>query len=122
MAEVTELSQSAANERAAEVEQPEVPETIELVDAEFAILIYRNRDGSLVVSPDINVPVEVERQASTDELKATLSKILDDIKAQEMAALTAQLVVQQQMAMAMQMQRAKENQQILSQLPPGLAK
>jgi hypothetical protein len=86
------------------------------------MLIYRNRDGSLVVSPDINVPVEVERQATSDELKATLSKILDDIRAQEVAVLTSQLVVQQQMAMAMQMQRAKENHQILSQLPPGLAK
>lgn len=120
MAEAVELSQSAANERA--VEDVAEPETITIEEAEFAFLVYRKSDGSLSVSTDINVPVEVERQPTQDELKYTLQKILDDIKAQEIAGLTAQLVVANQMRMAMQAAEAQRNQELLKHLPQGLAR
>jgi hypothetical protein len=121
VAEVPALDATAAEERAAVEEAQELPETITLEEAEFAILIYRKPDGSLVVTPDINVPVEVERQATSDELKATLSKILDDIRAQEIANVTAQMVIANQMQFAMRAAQAQENQRLLQTLP-GLAK
>jgi hypothetical protein len=120
VAEVPALDASAAEERAAEVQEQE-PDVITLEEAEFAILVYRKPDGSLVVTPDINVPVEVERQATSDELKSTLSKILDDIRAQEIANMTAQMVIANQMQLAMRAAQAQENQRLLQTLP-GLAK
>jgi tRNA(Ser,Leu) C12 N-acetylase TAN1 len=120
MAEAVELSQAAANERA-EPQPEEVPETVTIEDAEYAFLIYKKATGEIFVSPDINVPVEVERQASSDELKATLAKIIDDIRAQEVAAITAKMVVAHQMELAMKAAAARENQQLLQQLP-GLAR
>lgn len=120
MAEAVELSQSAASERAAE--EVTEPETITIEEAEYAFLIYRKPTGELTISADINVPVEVERQATQDELKFVLWKILEDIRAQEVAGLTAQMVVANQMRMAMQAAEAQRNQQLLQNLPGNLAR
>jgi hypothetical protein len=121
VAEVPALDAAAVEERADVEESQEESSVIELVDAEYAFLIYKHRDGSLVVSPDINVPVEVERQATSDELKATLNKIIDDIRAQEVANMTAQMVIANQMQLAMRAAQAQENQRLIQSLP-GLAK
>lgn len=115
---VPELDKTAAEERAA----AEEPETITIEEAEYAFLIYRRPTGEITISADINVPVEVERQATQDELKFTLWKILEDIRTQETAGLTSQLVVANQMRMAMQAAEAQRNQELLKHLPQGLAR
>jgi hypothetical protein len=118
MAEVPELSQSASGERA----QEEAPETIELIEAEGAILIFKKADGSISISTDINIPISVERTLSGDEIKALLNKILEDTRTQEIAFLAgnaAAAAVQAAMRQAVEQQL---NSQLLSNLPKGLAK
>ena len=112
MAEVPELTKSATVERAAE----EAPETIEMIDAESAIIIYRLHDGSVNLTSDINIPISVEKELTGDEVKALLHKILDDMTAQQIAFLAgnhAAAVIQMQ---AQKMREAMLNQGVLDQI------
>lgn len=114
--EVPELGKSAANERAAaEAEEDAV------LEAESAFLVIKNKEGVFMLSLDINAPLTVERQATLPEIKAALHVVLDDLRAQETAAVAAQNVVMHQMQMAAKLADARANQQLLSNLPQGLA-
>lgn len=114
--EVPELGKSAANQRAAEEAEEDT-----VLEAESAFLIVKNKEGLYMMSLDINVPINVERQATLPEVKAALHVVLDDLITQETAALAAQGVVMHQMQMAAKLADARANQQILGNLPAGLA-
>lgn len=81
-----------------------------------AFLVIVTRDGQSIAVPDINLPLRLDHQASTDEIFGAAKTVAKDIQVQETAQHTA--FAMQQMAMA-QMQ-ARQNQQLASQL--GLKK
>ena len=114
--EVPELGKSAATQRAAEEAEED-----SVLEAESAFLVIKNKEGMYMMSLDINVPITVERQATLPEVKAALHVVLDDLRTQETAAVAAQNVVMHQMQMAAKLADARANQQLLSNLPAGLA-
>lgn len=109
---VPELTKSATEERAAEEE----PETLELIDAEAALIIYRLHDGSVNLSSDINIPISVERELTGDEVRALLHKILDDMTAQQIAFLAGNHAAAVMQMQAQRMRDAMLNQGVLDQI------
>lgn len=81
-----------------------------------AFLVLVDNQGNFVFEPDINKPVIPERPVNQAEVKQALAALLDEIRLQETAILTAQAVVNMQMQMARQIQEQQQNQAILQQM------
>lgn len=113
--EVPALGKSAAAERVEESKPQEV------LEAETAFLVIKSNDGRYMISLDINMPINVEKESTLSEVKGALHSVLDDLNNQETAALAAQNVVMHQMQMARRITEAQQNQQIIEGLPQGLA-
>lgn len=99
---VPELGKVAADERA----QPEEEETIEVIEAKTAFLIFTTPEGNTVLTADINAPITVERQPTSHEVKGALYVILSDFAVSETALNAAQMTVNSQMQMANRMRQA----------------
>jgi hypothetical protein len=92
---VADLSASATRQR-----KTEAPEAIQ---AEYAYMVYVRKDnGQVVITPDLNVPVSMERPPTTDEIFMTTQVIIKDIVGQQYAAMTAQAQLQLNTYMAQQ--------------------
>lgn len=100
-----------------------------LIEADFAFLVYRQPDGRIVLTHDINVPLvglkeETEngpvfgdiRQPSHDEVYAAFQILLKDMIVQQQALYTAQATMQLQQQMVQQAMGAQENQELLRRL------
>lgn len=68
-----------------------------------AFLVVINKDGSINISPDLDVPLVREHLPGTDEIYSSCQVIAKDIQVSEAAVATAQFM--QQMAMAQMQQR-----------------
>ena len=100
---------------------PEETKVLEGVSATAAFLLYLDKDGNVVMSPDINIAITTERTPTIHEIKGALQTVLDDLRTQETAILAAQHVVNMQMQLGRAAQEARMNQQIMNQLPQGMA-
>lgn len=94
---------------------------LELVEADAAFLVMV-KDGQVVMSTDINIPITVERQPTLHEIRGACYNVLTDLQNQETAMQSAQHTVNFQLQAARQMSEARTNQQLLEKLPGGLAK
>lgn len=101
-----DLSQSAARQRKVvpgEVESPEIVEAI------TAFLIYAKKDDKqpagyqLVLSPDIDVPLKVDRAPSLDEILMYMTIVDKDIRGQQWAGMAAQANLQVNTILGQQM-------------------
>jgi hypothetical protein len=84
--------------------------------AKTAFLIYINDDSSVVVNPDINMPIVTEREPTPDEIWIAVATIKRDIEREQTALLTAQHTVNAQMQIAQQLQERQLNAQVMAQM------
>lgn len=82
-------------------------EPIEVVAA-FMVVIREN--GAIQASPDINAPIQPEREVTIDEMQMASQKVADDIQASKIAQ-----IVQAQMAQTAAVMREQQNNQRLAQ-------
>jgi hypothetical protein len=114
-----DLSQSAQRERKAqEAQQALVNDEAlpEVIEAEYAFMIYRKPDGQLVLTNDLNVPLTVERPPTHDEVYSAFDIMRKDMVVQQTAATSAQAVLQMQQALMQQIQGSSEFDKIREQL------
>ena len=84
-------------------------------EVEFALLLTRDSDGTVTLSTDISTPVITERTPIPGEVMDALHSALENIKAQQIAAIVLNgMVNMSQMAM-----QAQQNQQIIQQMGNG---
>lgn len=106
MTAAADLSQSAA--RARKVVPGEV-ETPEVVEAITAFIIYAKKDDKqpagyqLALSPDINIPLKVDRAPSLDEILMYMTVVDKDIRGQQWAGMAAQANLQMNTILGQQM-------------------
>lgn len=93
-------------------QEKEEPTVLELVEAQTAFLIYTTPDGNTVLTPDINIPITVERAPTSHEVKGALHNVLDDFQMQESAFLAAPLVAQHVLQAQMQAVQQIQRQQL----------
>jgi hypothetical protein len=81
-----------------------------------AFLVVQNENHEWEATPLHDLPLDVEHRATVAEMKHGASEVASDIEASKTAAMAAQLVVQQQMQMAMAARSQATDQAIRSQL------
>jgi hypothetical protein len=81
-----------------------------------AFLVLQNENFEWEATPFHELPLEVEHRATIGEMKHGAAEVASDIEASKVAAMAAQLVVQQQMQMAMAARNQATDQAIRSQL------
>lgn len=83
----------------------------EIIPAETAFLVYRRGDtGQVVMTHDINAPLQVQRSPNHDDVYMLMNVILKDMAAAQTAALTVQNILTAQQQMAQQMMSPEEAQ------------
>lgn len=81
-------------------------------EAEFALMLIKMSDGTTVLSTDLDTPLKVSRSPGPGEVLDALHNALENIKAQQVAAVVLNgMVNMSQMAM-----QAQQNQDILSRI------
>lgn len=113
MPEVPLLGQTQPN-------QEEAPPDQTFVEAKTAFLIYLLEDGSVVMNPDINIPIVIENPPTQKEVLDAVTSVKRDIEAAQLAIQTAQLTLNN-LPMALmqfqaQMQQSLQNAQIAAAL------
>lgn len=113
-----DLSQSAARERKADATQAlENDEALpEIVEAEYAFLVYRKPNGQLTLTNELDTPITVKRPPTHDEVFSAFHVLLKDMVVQQTAATSAQAVIQMQQALMQQIQGSSEFDKIRQQL------
>ena len=103
--------------------KPEEPVEPQIIDAATAYLVIIKKDGSTFVSPDINIPLTIDRTVSSEEIYASSQVIVKDITVNETAMLAAQHVMNAQMQLARQIQDAQQNAAVMQQMQrPSIAR
>ncbi|KJK56233.1 hypothetical protein [Saccharothrix sp. ST-888] len=74
--------------------QEEQPSTVET-----AFLVFK-RGSEWEATPHYQMPLDVQRSATVADMHHGACEVVSDIKASKIAAMTAQLVIQQQMQLA----------------------
>jgi hypothetical protein len=113
MPEVPNLAQGAASARKAQEEATKAPEVIE---AATAFLVFITPEGMVGSTPDLNAAVTTVRQPTTDEVAYAAERLMEDLKMQKLAVMTAQQVLNASMHMQQQMRQAQESAQVQAQL------
>lgn len=98
---------------AEEVQQPEMPQVIA---AKTAFLVIEMPDGSVTVSPSLDVTVMVERAPTIEDVFKNCSTVIKDVSVEQTAMKAAQHVINAQMQLGRQIAEAQQNQQILQQM------
>lgn len=80
-----------------------------------AFIVAIGRNGEVVATSDVTLPVVPDRQATTDDMYGACSVVLKDITAQTAAATTQGLMVQ----MSRAIQEQQQQQQMLARLQQG---
>jgi hypothetical protein len=92
----------------------DVPDHREPVATAFVVFV--TREGQVVGSPDLNIPIVPDRAPSPADLYGACANILKDIQAMESAQQAHQLQLQFAQAMA----QRQQSQQVLAALPKNL--
>jgi hypothetical protein len=113
-----DLSQSAQRERVKEAQQAlENDEALpEVIEAEYAFMIYRKPDGQLVLTNDLDTAVVPQRAPTHDEVYCAFQIMAKDMLVQQTAATSAQAVLQMQQALMQQIQGSSEFDRIRQEL------
>jgi hypothetical protein len=102
--------------------EPEVPEALEFIDATTAFLVYWTKEGEVMIAPDVNSPIVVDRPPTATEVWAACGTIQKDIAGQQTAfqaaQTTSQLLPQVMAQLGRQAMEAQQNQQIMSKIKP----
>lgn len=93
----------------------ETPPEQEFIEAQSAFLVYRTAEGQVVLTPNINAAITVERQPTMNEIYSACTVITKDITTQE----TAQTMVAFMNAAAQRAMSDQQNTQIMQQLQKG---
>ena len=89
--------------------KPEADKEPEVIPADTAFLCYRRIDnGQIVMTHDINAPIQVRRTPNHDDVYMMMQVIIKDMQAAQIAALTVQGNLQAQQQMAQQMMSPDE--------------
>ena len=103
-----DLGDAAARARRA-VPAPKADEEPEIIPVDTAFLVYRRADtGQIVMTHDINAPVQTARSPNHDDVYMMMQVILKDMFAAQIAALSVQGNLQAQQALAQQMMSPAE--------------
>lgn len=102
-----ELGGSAARERRQQKEQES--KAPEILEVETAFIMYRTKDGNVVLTEDLNVPLKTERQIIPQEMLTMMYIASESIKSQQVAQMTADVIMARNMQIAQQLQA---NQQL----------
>lgn len=89
-----------------------------VIEVQTAFIIFLTKEGTFAASSDINLPLVTDRVATGNDMLMGVTSVRDEIIVQN----TAGLVTMAQMQLAQQAMNARANQEILSKLPPGLAR
>ncbi|MFI9271824.1 hypothetical protein ACIGXM_14055 [Kitasatospora sp. NPDC052896] len=81
-----------------------------------AFLILQTEQGEWEATPDLDMPLQPSRPASVSDMKHGAAEVVSDIEASKIAAMAAQLTIQQQMQMAASIRNRAEEQAIRSKL------
>lgn len=108
--EVPLLGQGRDLEPADKVEEPVY------TAAKTAFLVYINDDNSVVVNPDINLPIVTQREPTPDEIWIAVSVVKRDIEREQQALLTAQHTINAQLQIGKQIQEQQQSAQIMAQM------
>jgi hypothetical protein len=90
----------------------------QIIDATTAYLVVINKDGTIFVSPDINIPITIDRPVTGDEIFGSSHVIIKDIQREETAMQAAQHTMNAQMQLARQIQDAQANSQVMNRMGP----
>jgi|SRR5215469_4194510 len=93
-----------------------------VIECQTAFLIFLTKEGTYAASSDINLPLVPDRVATGNDMLLGVGSVRDEIIVQNTAAVTAQMMINAQVQLAQQAMNARQNQEILSKLPPGLAR
>lgn len=97
------IAESAAAAKAKEETAPEV------IPVDTAFLCYRRQDtGQIVMTHDINTPIQVHRSPNHDDVYMMMQVILKDMTAAQIAALASEGVMLRQQAMVQSMMSPDE--------------
>jgi hypothetical protein len=91
-------------------------ETPEPRKVRTAFLVFQNEQLEWEATPFYRLPLEIEHSATVAEMRYGAAEVASDIEASKVAAMAAQLVIQQQMQMAMAARSQAADQAIRSQL------
>ena len=92
--------------------QPQAPPESPVIDAEYAMLIYKTPDGMTIESDDIDLLIHVKRRPSLDEMDGMCANARKDFQATE----TTQTLMVRTAQMGQAMQQAATNRAIQDQL------
>jgi hypothetical protein len=105
-----------------EAAKPEAPEVPEFIDATTAFLVYWTKEGEVMIAPDLNAPIVIDRPPTATEVWAACGTIQKDIAGQQTAfqaaQTTAQIMPQVMAQLGRQAMEAQQNQQIMSKIKP----
>jgi|HubBroStandDraft_6_1064221.scaffolds.fasta_scaffold1638051_1 hypothetical protein len=115
---VPELNTTAARARSQTVPPPVTATAPEVIQARYAFLIYATPAGEVILTPDLDAAVTVERAASPDEIKGACQVIAGHIQTQETMMLTTQNILMnlQRMGQARAVSADPSVQEALSKL------
>lgn len=108
-----DLSAAAARERGRERVngQQEQEKEPEIIPVDTAFLVYRRMDtGQIVMTHDVNSPIQVRRSPNHDDVYMMMQVILKDMQAAQVAELSAMRFMQAQQQLAQQMMSPAEAQ------------
>jgi hypothetical protein len=88
------------------------PEASTVIDAEYAMLIYKTPDGMTIESDDIDLLIHVKRRPSLDEMDGLCANARKDFQATE----TTQTLMVRTAQMGQAMQQDVTNRHIQDQL------
>lgn len=89
--------------------KPEADKEPEVIPTDTAFLVYRRVDnGQIVMTHDINTPIQVRRSPNHDDVYMMMQVIIKDMMAAQIAALSVQGNLQAQQQMAQQMMSPAE--------------
>lgn len=107
--EAPELTQNAANERS----QPEK------IEATTAFVVFVTPTGQILASPDMDLPLEVSRAPSEDEIGLSCYHIVESLRIAKTANHTAQIVVGTMMQAGQQMQNQAVTDKLIKDINAG---
>ena len=91
-------------------------ETPQVVATKTAFLVMVMPDGSVNVSPALDIHVMAERPPTMEDVYMAVATVVKDIQVEQTAMKAAQHVINAQMQLGRQIAEQQQNAQILSQM------
>lgn len=89
------------------------PKMEEAQSVRAAFMIYLTNDGQYILEPDINAPIQPERQPTMDEIVAACNIVIKDMQIRETLENIPNVLLQFNMAMQQRAQEAQLQQEVM---------